>query len=246
MSSLYRVVIADDHKLVVQGLRALLIGLPNVKIVGEAENGLEAIKCVGETDPDLLLIDLTMPGMNGIEAIGEVKARYPSVKILVLTVHAEEEFVDACLRAGVNGYVVKDASQESFLTAVSNVLEGHTYLCSVATEKLIGRLVATVGVTQPTSPIHLLTLRERQVLQLIAEGQTNKEAGRFLSLSPKTVERHRAIMMAKLNLHSTAELTAFAFRSGLARRWSSAKSFGVSAFLCVGDWLEFAAGAAFI
>ena len=241
MTRPYRVVIADDHRLVRQGIRALLLSLTDVEIVAEVENGREAIRCLDETDADLVLMDLAMPGMNGIEAVSEIKAQHPSLKILVLTVHAEEEFVDACVRAGVNGYIVKDASREAFLTAVCDVLRGQTYLCSVAAEKVIGRLVAMAKMTEHASPFYVLTHRERQVLQLIAEGQTNKTAAKFLSISPKTVEKHRSNIMAKLSIHSTAELTAFALRSGFAQRWTAAKSAAVSVLVQAGDWFEFAA-----
>ncbi len=239
MSGRQRVVIVEDHRLVRQGLQALLLADPDLEIVAEAENGCDAIRCVGETSPDLVLMDISMPGMNGIEAISEIKARYPKVKILVLTVHINEEYIHSSLRSGANGYVVKDASREKFMEAIHEVLAGHTHLCSHATEKLIGRMMNGNKSSEGVSPWDSLTHRERQVLQLIAEGETNKTTAKFLSISPKTVEKHRASLMAKLDVHSTAGLTTFAVQNGIVDRWSAAKAIAVFVMASMIDWGEF-------
>lgn len=215
MSTHNRILIADDHTLVREGLRALLLTNPDLEIVSEAENGRDAIDRTGHFAPDLVLMDLSMPGMNGVEAISEIKARYPKVKILVLTVHTNEEYIHACIRNGANGYIVKDATREQFMGAIHEVLMGHTHLCSAATEKVIGWYMNSAKAAEPVSPWDSLTHRERQILKLIAEGQTNKAMAKFLSISPKTVEKHRANLMAKLDVHSTAGLTAFAVQKGL-------------------------------
>lgn len=220
MTARNRILIAEDHTLVREGLRALLLTQPSLEIVAEAENGRDAVRCIGESAPDLVLMDLSMPGMNGIEAISEIKARYPKVKILVLTVHMNEEYIHACIRSGANGYIVKDATREQFMGAIHDVLQGHTYLCSAATEKIIGWYMNSAKTAGPVSPWESLTHRERQILKLIAEGRTNKTMAKFLTISPKTVEKHRANLMAKLDVHSTAGLTAYAVQKGLVDRWS--------------------------
>jgi DNA-binding NarL/FixJ family response regulator len=238
MSGRQRIVIVEDHRLVRQGLRALLLADPELEIVAEAENGCDAVRCVGEVMPDLVLMDLSMPGMNGIEATSEIKSRYPKVKILVLTVHENEEYIHSSLRSGANGYVVKDATREKFMEAIHDVLSGHTHLCAQATEKLIGRLMNGVKSSEGVSRWDSLTHRERQVLQLIAEGETNKTTAKFLSISPKTVEKHRASLMAKLDVHSTAGLTTFAVQNGIVDRWSAAKAIALFAMSIMIDWCE--------
>jgi DNA-binding NarL/FixJ family response regulator len=228
MTARNRILIAEDHTLVREGLRALLLTQPNLEIVAEAENGRDAVRCVGEAAPDLVLMDLSMPGMNGIEAISEIKARYPKVKILVLTVHMNEEYIHACIRSGANGYIVKDATREQFMGAIHEVLQGHTYLCSAATKKVIGWYKSRKKTGAPVSPWESLTHRERQILKLIAEGQSNKAMGKYLTISPKTVEKHRANLMAKLDVHSTAGLTAYAVQKGLVDRWAPMSQFANS------------------
>jgi DNA-binding NarL/FixJ family response regulator len=246
MSGRQRILIVEDHRLVRQGLRALLDADADLEIVAEAENGCDAIRCVGETSPDLVLMDISMPGMNGMEAISEIKARYPKVKVLVLTVHVNEEYIHSSLRSGANGYVVKDATREKFMEAIHDVLAGHTHLCSQATEKLVARLMSGMKSPENVSPWDSLTHRERQVLQLIAEGQTNKTTAKFLSISPKTVEKHRASLMAKLDVHSTAGLTAFAVQNGIVDRWSAAKSIALFVLAFAIDWSELLEAVAFI
>jgi DNA-binding NarL/FixJ family response regulator len=215
MSARSRILIAEDHTLVREGLRLLLQMNPDLEVVAEVDNGRDAVRVAGETTPDLVLMDLSMPGMNGIEAIAEIKARYPKIKIVVLTVHTNEEYIHACIRGGANGYIVKDATRDQFMSAVRDVMLGHTHLCSVATEKIIGWFMTGAKTTGPASPWDALTHRERQILKLIAEGHTNKGMAKFLSISPKTVEKHRANLMAKLDVHSTAGLTAYAVNRGL-------------------------------
>jgi DNA-binding NarL/FixJ family response regulator len=217
-----RVVIAEDHTIVREGLRALLLASSDFEIVAEAENGREVIQRATESVPNLILMDLSMPGMNGIEAIREIRSNHPQIKILVLTVHTNEEYIHACIQNGANGYIVKDASRTELLTAIRNVLAGKTHFCSEATEKIVTWYLHGTRVATPVSPWEALTHRERQILKLIAEGNTNKRIGSFLDISTKTVEKHRANLMEKLNLHSTAALTAFAVKKGLTDQWTVA------------------------
>jgi DNA-binding NarL/FixJ family response regulator len=219
MAGKFRLMIAEDHTIVREGLQALLLVNPEFEIVAQADNGREAISRAAECMPDLILMDLSMPGMSGIEAIREIRSRCPRVKILVLTVHTNEEYIYACIRSGANGYIVKDASRTEFMTAIKSVIEGRTHFCSEATEKIIALYLNGAKNAAPTSPWEALTHRERQTLQLIAEGLTNKRIALYLNISMKTVEKHRANLMEKLNLHSTATLTAFAVKKGLIDRW---------------------------
>jgi DNA-binding NarL/FixJ family response regulator len=224
----HRILIVDDHRLMRQLIRALLLADPYIEVVGEAENGLDAVRCVAETHPDLVLMDLTMPGMNGIDAASEIKAQHPKMKILVLSAHTSEDYIYAAIRSGANGYLAKNASKESLLAAIHDVLDGHAHLCSIAMEQLVGRLVKVGRGAEVASPRDSLSHREQQVLRLIAEGQTNRSMARFLSISPKTVEKHRARLMEKLNVHSIAGLTAFAVQNGILQRLKVSRSPGAS------------------
>jgi two-component system response regulator NreC len=208
------VFIVEDHTIVREGLRALLSLDQSIEVVGETDNGRDAIHLVGSLRPALVLMDLSMPDMNGMEAIREIKQRYPETKILALTVHKTEEYIRATLRAGASGYVLKDATHAELMIAIKSVLEGKTYLSPGVPEKIIeGYLDGNVINTK--SPLEMLTHRERVVLKLIAEGRQNKNIANFLSISVKTVEKHRSNLMRKLDLHNTAAITAFAIESGI-------------------------------
>jgi DNA-binding NarL/FixJ family response regulator len=215
VSGRQRIAIVEDHRLVREAVRALLATDSNLEVVAEADNGCDAIRCVKATLPDLVLMDISLPLMNGIEATSELKRQWPNVKVLVLTVHDDEEHIHAALQSGANGYVVKDATLAMFLDAIHRILAGQIHLCPQATEKMVERFMNEIKPPKKLSPMDFLSRRERQVLQLIAEGQTNNATANFLSISPKTVEKHRASLMAKLNLHSAAELTTFAMQCGL-------------------------------
>jgi two-component system response regulator NreC len=211
----YRIVIAEDHVIVREGLRALLLTKSGYQIVAEVENGCELIDAATRLSPDLILMDLSMPRMNGIEAIKEIRRRSPQLKILVLTVHASEAYIHACVSGGANGYITKDASSAELLEAIDSVLNGKTHFCSAAKEQMISLYLHGAKVGSPASPCDSLTHREQQTLKLIAEGNTNKQIAFCLNISTKTVEKHRANLMEKLCLHSTAALTAFAVKKGL-------------------------------
>jgi two-component system response regulator NreC len=209
------IIIADDHTLFREGLRALLSGRDDLEIKGEAEDGQEAIRSVEKHKPDLLLMDLSMPRMGGLEAIRELKARHPRTKILVLTIHGTEEFVLEALEAGASGYVLKDATHDELVLAIKSVLQEKRYLSPDISAKVIEGYIDGRKTVKSRSVWDSLTLRERQILKLIAEGRKNKEIADILFISVKTVAKHRANIMGKLDLHNVSALTAYAMERGL-------------------------------
>lgn len=211
----YRVLIADDHAILRNGLHALLSSSPELEVVGEAADGQEAIRMADELSPNLLLIDLSMPRMNGTEAIQVVRNRHPNLKIIALTVHRAEEYVRAALDAGANGYVLKDDTHVELLTAIQAVKRGQTYLSPYICGHVVNSYLDQRDGERPSTPWDVLTLRERQVIKLIAEGNSNKLIARSLSISVKTVEKHRGNLMKKLDLHSASRITAYAIEHNL-------------------------------
>ena len=218
MNQKVRIVIAEDHTILREGLRSLLSSEPNFEIVGEAEDGREAIKCVEKFRPDLILTDLSMPRMNGMEAIKEIKRQSPKTKVLVLTVHKAEEYILATFRAGANGYLLKDSTHAELVMAVKKVLSGKQYISPETSEKVIEGYLEGKKTLKSQTSWETLTQREREILKLIAEGYKNKEIAEDLCISVKTVEKHRANLMEKLDLHSIQALTAFAIEKGLVSR----------------------------
>jgi DNA-binding NarL/FixJ family response regulator len=214
----YRIVIVEDHTILREGLRALLSADPQFDVVGEAGDGRAAIRCCDELVPDIVLMDLSMPKMHGFEAIKEIKRQSPEIKIVVLTVHKTDEYILATLQAGADGYVLKDATQSELVMAIRNVLEGKRYLSPGISEKVIEGYLEGKEAIKTSSVWDTLTRREREILKLIAEGYKNKEVADHLCISLKTVEKHRANLMKKLDLHNAAELTAFAMEKGLVDR----------------------------
>ncbi len=211
-----RIIIAEDHTILRAGLKALLESNPNFEVVGEADNGRDAIRRVAELKPDLIIMDLSMPGLSGIDAVKDIRDRYPEVKALVLTVHSEEEYVLSSLEAGANGYVLKDATHIELIAAAERVLAGKTYLSPEITEKVVNSyLQANKNSQEPATKWDSVTQRERQILKLIAEGHTNKSMAAYLCISVKTVEKHRANLMKKLDLHSVSALTTYAMEKGI-------------------------------
>jgi two-component system response regulator NreC len=218
MSPKYRIVIAEDHTILREGLRSLLSSSSDFEVVGEAEDGREAIRCVEKLKPDLILTDLSMPRMNGMEAIREIKKQSPKTKILVLTVHKTEEYILATLKAGADGYLLKDSTHTELVMAVRNVMSGRHYISPGVSEKVIEGYIEGRKTLKPRTSWETLTQREREILKLIAEGYRNKEIADDLCISVKTVEKHRANLMEKLNLHNVQALTAFAIGKGLVSR----------------------------
>ena len=218
MGNNVRIVLADDHTILREGLRALLSADPDFEIIGEAGDGREAVRCVEKLGPDLLLMDLSMPRMSGMDAISEIKKRYPETKIIVLTVHKTEEYLLSTLQAGVDGYVLKDATHDELVMAIHNVMAGKRYLSPGISEKVIEGYLDGKEDSLAASSWQKLSQREREVLKLIAEGYKNKEIAEDLCISLKTVEKHRANLMKKLDLHNAAVLTVYAVEKGLVSR----------------------------
>ena len=218
MGNNVRIVLADDHTILREGLRALLSADPDFEIIGEAGDGREAVRCVEKLGPDLLLMDLSMPRMSGMDAISEIKKRYPQSKIIALTVHKTEEYLLSTLQAGVDGYVLKDATHDELVMAIHNVMAGKRYLSPGISEKVIEGYLDGKEDSLAASSWQKLSQREREVLKLIAEGYKNKEIAEDLCISLKTVEKHRANLMKKLDLHNAAVLTVYAMEKGLVSR----------------------------
>jgi len=218
MNGKQRIVIAEDHTILREGLKALLSSKSNFEIVGEAQDGNEAIRCVDKLKPNLILMDLSMPRMNGMDAIKEIKRQSPETKVLVLTVHKTEEYILATLQAGADGYVLKDSTHAELEMAIQTVLTGKPYIGPGISGKIIEGYLKGRKSSKLTSPWDTLTQRERGILKLIAEGYKNKEIADYLCISVKTVEKHRANLMEKLDLHNVSDLTAYAIEKGVVTR----------------------------
>jgi DNA-binding NarL/FixJ family response regulator len=214
----YRIVIAEDHTILREGLRALLSSRPEFEIVGEAEDGRMAVQCIERLKPALVLMDLSMPRMNGMDAIREIKKRSPETKILVLTVHKTEEYILATFKAGADGYALKDSTHTELVIAIKSVLMGKPYLSPGISEKVIEGFLEGRRTLKTRTAYETLTHREREILKLIAEGYKNKEIADDLCISVKTVEKHRANLMDKLSLHNVQALTTFAIEKGLVSK----------------------------
>lgn len=211
-----RIVLADDHTLVRRGIRALLDNIGGVEVVAEAADGREVFALVEALRPAVVLMDVSMPGLNGIEATADITRRFPGIRVLILSAHTTAEFVSQALQAGAAGYVPKDATPMELEFALRTVARGETFLSPRISGDLVDRFVRSAGAGQ--SPLQLLTPRQRQILQLIAEGHGTKDIASRLNVSIKTVESHRALLMERLGIHDVAGLTLFAVRAGLVAR----------------------------
>ena len=209
-----RIIIADDHGIMREGLAAMLGRQADLQIVAQACDGLELVRLARELNPDLVITDLSMPGLNGIEAVGRLRADAPDIKVLCLSVHQEKRLAAAVMDAGASGYLLKDCAFEELLRAVRSVLANQTYI----SPRIAGALVQHYRERPPRghSAFTELTGREREVVQLIAEGYTTKAIAERLHLSAKTIGTHREHIMEKLRLNGTAQLTRYAIREGLA------------------------------
>jgi DNA-binding NarL/FixJ family response regulator len=208
--SIIRILLADDHAVVRRGFRMLLSAQPDIEVVGEASNGREAVEMAVSLQPEVVVMDVTMPELNGIEATRRIARDCPRVRVLALSMHKDAVYVREILRAGARGYLLKDSGERELLAAVRGVSQGQGYLSPEVSEAVLDDYRKHV-----TNPIDLLSSREREVLQMIAESKTNKEIATAFSLSVYTVEAHRGRIMEKLNLHSIGELVRFAMRNGL-------------------------------
>jgi DNA-binding NarL/FixJ family response regulator len=214
----HRILIVEDHRILREGLRSLLSSNPDLEVAGEAADGLEAVRAVETCAPELVLIDLAMPRMDGLDAIREIKNKSPDVKVLVLTVNKAEEYVLAALKAGANGYLLKDATYAELKLGIEYVLSGKTYLSPEVSARMVTSYIEGAAPEKASSSLDTLTQRERQVLKLVAEGYPNRRIADYLCISVKTVEKHRSNLMKKLDLHNASELTSFALEKGLVTR----------------------------
>jgi len=210
-----KLLLAEDHTIVRKGLRSLLDSEEAIEVVGEAEDGREAVKKVEELEPHVVVMDISMPGLNGLEATRQIKKRFPRVRVLILSVHTDEEHVYQALRAGASGYVVKKSAPDELFSAINALFRGDSYLSPAISREVIEAYIHRAERMPKEDEYELLTPREREILQLIAEGRSTRQIGALLHISPKTVETHRAHIMEKLNLHTTAELTRYAIHKGL-------------------------------
>lgn len=208
-----RVLLADDHALVRAGIRALLAALPGIEVVAETGDGREALEVIRTHRPDVVMMDIAMPGLNGLEAAARVAKDFPNVRVIILSMHANEEYVWQALRAGAGGYLLKDAAPAELDLAVKAVARGESYLSPAVSKQVVGDYIRRVG--GDASSVEQLTPRQREILQLIAEGRSTKEIAHLLNISVKTVETHRVQLMERLNIHDVAGLVRYAIRVGL-------------------------------
>ena len=210
-----RIFIAEDHTILREGLKALLNASDDLEVVGEAEDGLNAIRKMKEVNPDLALLDLSMPKMDGLSVIKEISKQCPDTSILALTMHKDEEYVLEAFQSGANGYCIKSSSHDELLVAIHAVLSGKTYVSPEISDKVMEGYLETKRRVKEKSSWDMLTQREKEVLKLVGEGYRNKEIADYLCISVKTVEKHRANIMQKLDLHTASALTAYAIDKGL-------------------------------
>lgn len=216
-----RVLLADDHTLVRAGIRALLGAIPDVEIVGEAGDGQQALALIAETRPDVALVDVSMPGLNGLDLAARVSREVPQTRVAVLSMHGTPGHVAQALRSGVKGYVLKDAAAEELPLLLRAVMRGETYLSPSISKHVVEGFLARDGAPAPSSGTPAprapdgLTPRQREILQLVAEGKSTKDVARLLNLSVKTVEAHRGQIMERLEIHDLAGLVRYAIRTGL-------------------------------
>jgi len=208
--------VADDHAIVRQGLRAILATEPDIEVVGEAADGREAVRKALTLVPDVVIMDVSMPRMNGLEATARIAKENPAVKIVALTMHSSEEYVYSLLKAGARGYLLKESVSSDLIEAIHAVQAGGTYLHPVISTKVVDAYLKKPHARSRAGMIDVLTPREREILQLIAEGHTNKEIAGLLVLSVKTIENHRTRIMGKLEIHNVAGLTRYAISRGIA------------------------------
>jgi len=210
-----RIVLADDHNIIRSGLRLLLERQPDFKVVAEAEDGRQAVQLVARHHPDVVVLDIGMPQLNGIEATRQIVAQESHPNVVILSMHSDESYVLRALKAGARAYILKNAAEADLIRAVRAVSEGKSFFSPVISKMLLEDYVRQVREKEVEDTYDLLTPREREILQLIAESKTNKEIAAILGLSPHTVETHRGNILEKLNLHSVPELILYAVRKGI-------------------------------
>lgn len=212
MGRTYCLVLADDHVLVRRGLRLILEENSGLEIAAEVGDGLELLNVLQKIAPDLIILDLSMPNLRGIEAIPEIRRIRPNAKVLMLTMHKEEDYLYQAISAGANGYLLKDDAEKELFSAIEHIKNGKIYISPSLADQSMQNWARLRRGEDDSQASETLTVREREILKLIAEGKSNKEIGDLLYISVRTVERHRANMMRKLNVHKTAELVQYALR----------------------------------
>lgn len=212
MAKAYRVILADDHILVRRGLRRILEENPNLEIVGEVGDGLELLNILNKIESNLIILDVSMPNLRGIEAIPEIRHMQPDAKVLMFTMHKEEEYLYQAISAGADGYLLKEDAEKELFTAIENIQGGKIYISPGLADQSMQNWARLRRGEDDTRRTDALTVRQREILKMIAEGKSNKEIGDLLCISVRTVERHRANMMDKLNIRKTAELVQYALK----------------------------------
>jgi len=212
MAKRYRVILADDHVLVRRGLRRILEENQGLEIDGEVGDGLELLNLLNKTNPDMVILDVSMPNLRGIEAIPEIHRVRQDIKVLILTMHNEEEYLYQAISAGADGYLLKEDAEKELFSAIENIRNGRVYISPSLADQSMQNWVRIRRGEDSSHETQPLTIRQREILKLIAEGKSNKEIGDLLCISVRTVERHRANMMSKLNVRKTAELVQYALR----------------------------------
>jgi two-component system response regulator NreC len=210
-----RILLADDHAILRDGIRALLTDEPDLQVVGEAENGRQALDQARALRPDIVILDIGMPLLNGLEATTQIRRDVPDARVLVLTMHQNEEYLAQVLAAGASGYVLKDVAGRELVSAIRQVAQGEPFFSPSLAKTLTAMYLRSLEAERTHDPYEDLTVREREVLQLVAEGFTNRQIAEMLSLSIKTVKTHRLHLMQKLDLHDRTELVKYAFQKGI-------------------------------
>ena len=213
-NKVHSILIVDDHALMRNGLESMLESEAGYEVVGVASDGMTAMRAVAELQPDIVMMDLTMPRTSGMDAIVQIKRQHPHVKIIALTFHKEDKYIHATLEAGADAYVLKDDSRTELFSALANVANGKSYLSPSIVDKVMAGYISGGDATTSQPSWEVLTRREREVIKLIAEGKRTKEIATYLSLSPKTIEKHRTNLMRKLDLHNVSEVTVYALKNG--------------------------------
>lgn len=209
-----KVLLVDDHAIIREGLRSLLEKQPEIEVIADTDDGRKAIELVRELSPNIVIMDISMPGLNGIEATRQITAEFPDVKVIALSIHSKRRFVADMLSAGATGYILKECLFDELVQAIKAVAAGGRYLSPRITDVVVSDYVKRLSATTE-SPFEALNAREREVLQLVAEGKSTKQIALDLHVSTKTIEANRRQIMEKLNIHSVAELTKYAVREGL-------------------------------
>ena len=215
-----KVILADDHSLVRAGIRSLIQNIPGVEVIAEADNGRDAIKLIDELNPDLVLLDIAMPELNGLEVVARISKEFSDTKVIILSMHTNEEYVVQALRSGASGYLLKDAAPNELEIAVNAVMRGETYLSPAISKHVVDNYLKRISNVSPDKELSpdiftQLTSRQREILQLIAEGNSTKEIANKLNVSIKTVETHRMQLMDRIGIHDVAGLVRYAIRAGI-------------------------------